>query len=239
MSIESRKLVYEGPGGPFEGVLAWDPGLPHRRPGILVAHSWHGQSEFEAQKAVALAELGYVGFAIDLYGQGRRGETPEQARKLMQELDSDRRVLQARMASALAFLRTFETVDPTRTGAIGFCLGGKCVLDLARMGAEVAGVVSFHGVFDPPPYPNADRIHAKVLIFHGWEDPHAPNEQAVGLANELTRSRVDWQLHAYGNTRHAFTVPGLNVPELGLAYQPDADRRSWQTMRDFFRELFG
>lgn len=239
MTIESRKLVYDGPGGPFEGVVAWDTASDQRRPGILVAPSWHGQSEYEAQKAVALAELGYVGFAIDIYGQGRRGDTTERARALMLELDSDRKVLQARMASALALLRTFDTVDPARTGAIGFCLGGKCVLDLARMGADVSGVVSFHGVFDPPPYPNAERIPAKVLVCHGWEDGFAKPEHVMALAQELTRSKVDWQLHAYGHTKHAFTVPGLNDPSLGLAYHPDADRRSWQAMQDFFRELFG
>jgi len=238
MPVESRKLVYDGPGGPFEGVVAWNTSIQGARPGVLVAHSWHGQSDYEAKKAEALAERGYVGFAIDLYGQGRRGPTAERAAELMHELNRDRTVIQARMASALALLRSFDTVDPARTAAMGFCLGGQCVLDLARSGADVGGVISFHGVFEPPPYPNADRIAAKVLVLHGWDDPMATPQQLVNLGNELTRARADWQTHAYGLTAHAFTVPGLNEPERGLAYQPDSDRRSWRALCDFLEEVF-
>src|SRR3546814_343939 len=130
-------------------------------------------------------------------------------------------------------------VDAERTAAIGFCFGGKCVLDLARTGADLRGVVSFHGVYDAPPFPNVAPIKPKILVCHGWEDPIAPPEAMVGLAKELTESGADWQIHAYGHTGHAFTDESLNMPQQGFAPQPDADRRSWQALQNFLGGIFG
>lgn len=238
MTIRSEILIYEGPGGPFEGVVAWDDSFQSKRPGVLIAPGFLGQSQFETDKAIALAGMGYVGFAIDIYGRGRRGDTLEQATELMGELNNDRPMLQRRMTAALSTLRGLERVDPDKTGAIGFCLGGKCVLDLARTGSDVSGVVSFHGVFDPPPYDAAELISAKILVLHGWDDPLAPPNDVAALAAELSTARADWQIHAYGATAHAFTIPGVNLPEQGMAYQLAADLRSWAAMRYFFEELF-
>ncbi|AKT38394.1 dienelactone hydrolase family protein [Chondromyces crocatus] len=239
MAVRSEKLSYEGPGGSFEGVVAWDPAHEGRRPGVLVGHTWMGQGEMEAERAAALAELGYVGFAVDVYGKGRRATTPEEAGRLMGELNQDRQALQGRMAAALATLRGLAVVDAKRTAAMGYCLGGKCVLDLARSGSDVNGVVSIHGVFDAPPFPNAETITAKVLVLHGWDDPLATPEQTVALAKELSASKADWQIHAYGGAMHAFTARGLNEPSKGLAYHANAARRSWQATLNFFEELFG
>lgn len=238
MTIQTRPLVYEGPGGRFAGVVAWDDAATGPRPGILVSHNWMGQGAFDVDKAKALAGLGYVGFAIDNYGEGRRATNTDEAMALAGELGSDRAVLQARINRALEVLRGLDEVDAARTGAIGFCLGGKCVLDLARSGADVDGVVSFHGVFDAPPFPN-QAITAKVLVLHGFEDPLATPEQTVALGHELTASGADWQIHVYGNTSHAFTNPDANNPEFGLRYTASSDKRSWRAMQDFFRELWG
>lgn len=238
MAIQTRPLVYDAPGGTFEGVVAWDDSASGPRPGVLVSHNWLGQDDFDIGKAKALAKLGYVGFAIDMYGQGRRAANTDEAIALAGELGGDRAVLQARINRALEILRGLDEVDAKRTGAIGFCMGGKCVLDLARSGADVDGVVSFHGVFDAPPFPNK-AITAKVLVLHGFEDPLATPEQTVELGRELTESGADWQIHLYGGTSHAFTDPNANNPDFGLRYTASSDARSWRAMRDFFQELWG
>jgi Dienelactone hydrolase and related enzymes len=240
VAIERITKVYDGPGGPFEGVVAFDTASDTPRPGVLVIPNILGQKESDNQKAEDLAALGYVGFAIDVYGQGKRmtRESPEIS-KYMNELNADRALLRDRLRASLAVLKALPQVDSSRTGAIGFCFGGKCALDLARSGGDVLGVVSFHGVYDRPTYANADPIKAKVLVCHGWGDPICPPEATVALANELTVSGADWQIHAYGHTGHAFTDREVNMEPGKFAYQPDADRRSWKAMTDFFEELFG
>lgn len=236
MTVETRVIEYDAPGGTFQGVIAVDTAIAGPRPGILVAANFMGQSDFDVERAQRFAAMGYVGFAIDMYGKGRRGTDMESAVALMDEAGADRHVLQARIGAALALLKGQSEVDPSKTGAIGFCFGGKCVLDLARSGADVGGVVSFHGVYDAPAFANAP-ITAKVLVCHGWDDPLCPPDAMVGLGNELNASGVDWQIHAYGQTGHSFTAPGANMP--GMAYSEAADGRSWHAMKNFFAEIFG
>lgn len=238
MSIATRAVDYEDGGTQFQGFMAWDRGARQQRPGVLIAHAWRGCGEQEQAKARALAELGYVGFALDLYGKGIRGGSIEENRRLMQPLMDDRALLQRRMRLALRVSREQQEVDEHRSAAIGFCFGGLCVLDLARTGADVNGVVSFHGLFTPPDNTNGNRIRAKVLVLHGWDDPMATPEALVGLGHELTTMQADWQIHAYGNTMHAFTNPAANDPDFGTVYQAHADRRSWQSMQTFLAELF-
>jgi dienelactone hydrolase len=150
----------------------------------------------------------------------------------------DRSLLQRRMQLAVATLRSREEVDDTRIAAIGFCFGGLCVLDLARTGADIKGVVSFHGLLTPPPDTAADRIRAKTLVLHGWDDPMATPQHLLALGHELTGMGADWQIHAYGNAMHAFTNPAANNPAAGTVYQPDADRRSFELMQLFLAEVF-
>ncbi|MCJ8158514.1 dienelactone hydrolase family protein [Sphingomonas sp. LaA6.9] len=239
MAITRRTMVYDGPGGTFESVLAWDDATTAPRPGVLVFPNVLGQKEFDNQRAERLAALGYVALATDLFGQGKR-KTREDADFAghMVALLADHDLLRERLLHAHATLKTLDEVDAARTGAIGFCFGGRCCLDLARAGADVAGVASFHGIYTRPPWPNA-KITAKILVLHGWDDPLAPPEDVVALASELTDAGVDWQLHAHGHTGHAFTDPGVHMHERGLFHQPDADRRSWQAMENFFAETFG
>jgi dienelactone hydrolase len=242
MTIVRQTLIYDGPGGPFEGVIAHDDEVEAARPGVLVVPNVLGQKEADTVKAEALAKLGYVGFACDVFGQGkrtRRGD--DDAARYMNELNADRRLLRERLAASLAVLTQFDAVDPARTAAIGFCFGGKCVLDMARAGMDVLGVVSFHGVYDRPDIPNVSPIRPKVLVCHGWDDPIGPPESVIALAGELTESGADWQIHSYGGAGHAFTdlsLKGAPPPRPGVGYNEAADRRSWAAMEDFLRELF-
>lgn len=218
--------------------VAWDDARRAPLPGVLVAHAWRGRTEFEDQKAIALAELGYVGFALDMYGAGISGTSPAENAALMQPFLDDRAMLQRRMQLALAELCSLEQVDEQQTAAIGFCFGGLCVLDLARSGANVDGVVSFHGLLDPPGNTGDKRIRAQVLLMHGWDDPMAKPEAVIALGRELSAQQADWQLHAFGNTLHAFSNPAAADPDNGLQYDANADRRSWLGMQHFLNEVF-
>jgi len=239
MAVERRTLIHDGPGGRFEGVFAWDDAVSGARPGVLVVPNILGQKEEDNAKAEALAALGYAAFACDVYGQGKRTQRGPGSSRYMDEMNADRALLRDRLAASLAALTAQPEVDTSRTAAIGFCFGGKCVLDMARSGLDVLGGVSFHGVYDRPDYDNVSPITAKVLICHGWDDPLGKPETVVALGQELTDSGADWQIHAYGHAGHAFTdhsMKGSTTP--GVAYEERADRRSWQAMQNFLAELF-
>lgn len=238
MSLQHRLIEYTDGDTILEGRLAWDDSYSAPRPGVLVSHAWRGRSDYEDGKAESLAELGYAAFALDLYGKGIRGSSVEENAALMQPFLDDRALLQRRMCLALASLREQSEVDAHRIAAIGFCFGGLCVLDLARTGEELAGVVSFHGLFAPPGNTTGNTVKARILALHGWDDPMATPDSVLSLADELTAMGADWQLHAYGNTMHAFTNPAANDPGMGTVYDAAADRRSWQAMRNFLDELF-
>jgi len=235
--MAERLIEYQHDGVTLEAFMAWDDGHAGPRPGVLVSHAWGGRGDFECDKARELARLGYCGLAIDVYGKGVRGSNPEQNAKLMQPLLDDRPLLQARMAAALATLRAQAEVDARRTAALGYCFGGLCVLDLARSGADVAGVVSMHGLFHAPGNTAGTPIRAKVLALHGHDDPMVPVEAVQALQTELTAAGADWQIHVYGGTMHAFSNPAANAPDHGTVYNAAADRRSWNSTRDFLAEV--
>jgi dienelactone hydrolase len=239
MVLTRQTIIHDGPGGPFESVAVVDDAAAGPVPGILLVPNVLGTKEADFLYAEKVAALGYAVLVADVFGQGKRTtrEDPD-AGRYMNELNADRALLRDRMLSGHALLKDMPAVDAARTAAIGFCFGGKCVLDLARAGADIAGGVSFHGVYEAPPFPNA-TITAKLLVCHGWEDPIAPPEATVGLAKELTEAGCDWQIHAYGHTGHAFTDESVHMPEKGLAYSANADRRSFRAMVNFLEELFG
>jgi dienelactone hydrolase len=239
MSIETRLVDYTSDGNTFEGMLAWDDALEQPRPGVLVAHTIAGRSAHEEQRARRLAELGYVGFAIDVYGKGTQTTDFDRNRAMMDALRADRPELQKRLLAALACLRAQPGVDADNTAAIGFCFGGLSVLDIVRTGEDIAGVVSLHGIFEAPGNTAGNATAAKVLALHGWEDPLARPDDVLALADELTAMGADWQVHAYGNTTHAFTNPQADDWEGGKKYNEDADRRSWLATQNFLAELFG
>lgn len=239
MSIQHRLVAYRHGDVELEGRLSWDDAIEGPRPGVLVSHAWGGRGALEEDKAERLAKQGYAAFALDLYGRGVRGSNPEQNAALMQPLLDDRVLLQERMSCSLQTLRDQPEVAATRVAAIGFCFGGLCVLDLARAGADLAGVVSFHGLLMPPDNTGGNAVSTSVLVLHGWDDPMARPESVTALAAELSAMGADWQVHAYGNTRHAFSNPAANDPVRGTVYDPVADRRSWTAMTNFLEDLFG
>ena len=238
MTIKTRIVDYSQDGTTFEGYLALNDASAAPRPVVLVSHAWGGAGDFEHARARDLAELGYAGFSLDLYGKGVRGSNPDENAALMQPFLDDRALLQRRMQLAVEVACGQDGVDISRVAAIGYCFGGLCVLDLARIGADLRGVVSIHGLFHPPGNAGGNSITAKVLALHGWDDPMATPENVVALAAELTSGGADWQIHAYGHALHAFTNPEANDPEHGVAYNSTADRRSWQAMVNFLEEIF-
>ena len=206
-------------------------------PAVLIAPTVRGPTQAEFAHAEALAERGYTSVVIDLYGKGRRDMAPEEARAQMDSLLADRALLRERLLAALAFAKGLNGVDAVRIAAIGFCFGGLCALDLARSGADVRGVVSFHGLLKPPGLGEQGPIKAKLLALHGWDDPLAPPSDVLAFASEMTAACADWQLHAYGGVAHAFTNPAANMPEKGLVYNERANARGWAAAYAFLDEV--
>ncbi|MCE9673397.1 dienelactone hydrolase family protein [Myxococcus stipitatus] len=222
-----------------EGYVAQDGTQAGRRPCVLLAHAWDGLNAPMVATAEALAGLGYVCFALDVYGKGVRGGVADDNSRLMRPFMEDRGLLRRRLVAGLEAAARHPSVDPERIAIVGYCFGGLCALDLARSGAPgLKAAVSFHGVLTPPGLEPVRPLHAKVLILHGWEDPTAPSSDVLAVARELTEAGADWQLHAHGHAMHAFTFPGLHRPEAGLQYHPAAARRSWAAMRAFLEEVF-
>lgn len=238
MAVATRTVEYTHGGIALEGFLAWDDRLPGPRPAVAVAHTWAGRGQFECDRAVRIAGLGYVGFALDVYGKGKLGGNVEENAALMQPLMADRSLLQARLSAGIEAMQQQVEADASNSAAAGFCFGGLCALDLARIGAPVRGVVSFHGLFKAPGNTVGKRISARVLALHGYDDPMVPPQDVLALAEEMTAAGADWQLHVYGNTLHGFTNPAANDHKLGAVYNPLAERRAWQAAENFFAEIF-
>ncbi len=238
MSVKTRLIEYGEGNLLFSGLLAWDDDFADPRPGVLVAHTIRGRSPFEEGKAKDLAALGYAALAIDVYGASQIGGSVDQNKANMDALRANRAELQNRLTLSLATMQQQPEVDAAKCAAIGFCFGGLSVLDLARLSAPLSGVVSFHGLFDAPDNIQTDRNECKVLALHGWDDPLATPEAVVAFGEEMTARGIDWQLHAYGHTQHAFTNPAANDIARGTVYHAAADRRSWVAAKNFLSELF-
>lgn len=210
-----------------------------QKPLVLIAHDWTGRREYATQAAERIAGMGYVGLALDMYGKGVfgvDGDTDGNA-ALMGPFAEDRGSLRRRIRAALVAGRNIPQVDPTRVAAMGYCFGGMCVLELARSGADVLGVVSIHGILAAGEATNED-IKAKVLCLHGHDDPMVPPEQVLAFESEMTAAGADWQVHVYGSTMHAFTNPAANNPDVGTVYSETAEERSYQSLKNFLAELF-
>lgn len=238
MAIVSNTVGYLDGDVLLEAFFAYDDFFPGRRPAVLINHTWAGRDDFVAEKAKKIAALGYVGFAVDMYGKGVLGSSAEENAQLMQPFMDNREMLQKRMQAALYAVKLIPWVDDNKIAAIGFCFGGLCSLDLARTGVDLKGVVSFHGLLDAPGNIQGNTVKAKILAMHGHDDPMVSVEQVAAFEQEMTRAGADWQLHIFGNTMHAFTNPAANNPGFGTVYQPDADRRSWLAMENFLTEIF-
>ena len=236
--MEGSTYRYYQPDEEYHGFLAYDEKHKAPRPAVIIVHDWSGCNQFVQDKAKQLAKMGYVGFAMDLYGQGRTGTTKEEKVALMDPLVNDRRLLQSRLLAAYDALIAIPEVDNNRIAAIGYCFGGLCVLDLARSGAAVKGVVSFHGLLGRPEHLERHDISAKILVLHGYDDPMVKPNQVMTFCDEMTAAGVDWQVQMYGHTMHAFTNPEANDPAFGTVYDAASDRRSWLAMTNFLQEIF-
>lgn len=236
--ITTQEFIYEGLGQTFQGIIAFDDALQGKRPVVMVSHTWAGQAQFEADKATELAKQGYLAFAIDVYGKGKRAKDATEAEEFMNEMLADRQELLNRLLLALEKIKTHDLADKNKVAIIGFCFGGKCALDLARSGVDIKGTVCFHGIFDPPGLEQEEDIKAKILVLHGWEDPFAFPKDIVALGYELTERNAIWEMDVFGHTGHAFTNPNANAPDQGMMFNPLANDRSWLRMTQFFKEIF-
>ena len=238
-AVQTKSVEYKQADALLEGYLVWDDAVQGRRPGVLVVHDWTGLGEYAQARARKLAAMGYLAFAIDVYGKGVRPKTPPEAAAQAGIYKKDRALMRARVAAGLDVLRQDPRCDLQWVAAIGYCFGGTCVLELARSGADVAGVVSFHGGLDTPTPADAQQIRGKVLVLHGGDDPHVPRKDVNGFEDEMRAGGVDWQVVIYGGAVHGFTNPASgNDKSRGVAYDARADRRSWEAMQAFFAEVF-
>lgn len=237
MTIDTSTIEYREGDTVLEGYLAFDPSTGPK-PTVLIAHAWEGRDDFVSEKARRLAALGYSSFALDVYGKGVLGDSPEVNAALMQPLMDDRGLLLRRLRAGYDAACSSQYVDRNRIAIIGYCFGGLCALDLARSGAALRGAVSFHGLLFPPGNTETQSIDSKIMILHGDKDPLVPVEQVVACQRELSDAGADWQLHTFGNARHSFTNPRAADTERGLVYNADADRRSWQLLQGFLGEIF-
>ncbi len=237
--VVTRSVSYSQGGTALEGYLAYDDAVSGKAPGVLVVHEWWGLNDYARERAEKLAQLGYVAFAVDMYGKGKATRHPEQAAAWMKEVNSNMDNWQKRALAGLEVLKKQPQVDPERIAAIGYCFGGATVQVLAYSGADLKGIVSFHGTLIPPSAEQAKQTKAKLLICHGAQDPMNDPEALSAYITALNASTIDWQLVAFGNTRHSFTNPDADQYGMsGLAYSPSSDRRSWQYMKFFFQEIF-
>ena len=237
--VSTQLVEYKHGDVVLEGFLAWPKDAKGKLPGVLICHQWMGMGDYEKRRAEETAKLGYVAFALDIYGKGVRPKDPGEAAKTATGYKSDRALLRARALAGLELLRKQETVDAARLAAQGYCFGGTTALEVARSGADVRGVVSFHGDLSSPAPGDARQIKGKVLALHGADDPFVPPAQVAAFEDEMRKGGVDWQLVAYGGAVHSFTLKHAgNDNSKGSAYNEKADLRSWEAYKDFLVEIF-
>jgi dienelactone hydrolase len=240
--IHTEEVTYSAGGSPLKGYLAVDRARAGKRPGVLVVHEWWGVNDYIRRRARMLAELGYVGFAADIYGEGRTAANPAEATALMNGILGNIKTAEERFAAATQRLETQADVDPTRIAAIGYCFGGAMVLHAARIGTPLRGVVSFHGALGSFHKPAAGSVKAKVLVCHGAADQLVPASDVDAFKREMDAARADYRFVAYPGALHGFTSPEAddNGKRYGipLAYDAGVDQRSWQEMQEFFSRIF-
>jgi dienelactone hydrolase len=237
--VVTQTIEYQQGGQVLEGYLAYEDLSQSKRPGIIVAHQWMGLGEYEKRRARMLAELGYVAFALDIYGKGVRPTNREEAGAQAGKFRADRPLLRARTQAAVDFLRFYPKVDADKLAIIGYCFGGGAALELARSGADLKGFVSFHGNLDTPDPSLAKNIKGKLLVLHGAIDPNVKPESIKSFHDEMEAAGVDYQFISYSGAVHSFTeVEAGNDIRKGSAYNANADKRSWAAMQTFFDEIF-
>lgn len=238
--MEKKSIDYRDGDAQLQGLLVQKKADgDSKRPAVLICHQWMGLTEYEEMRAEMLADLGYVVFALDIYGKGVRPADRGEAAQMAGKYKGDRDLLRGRAKAGLRALLEQPNVDTEKVAVIGYCFGGTTALELARSGAEVAGVVSFHGGLSTPDPTDAQQIQGTILALHGAVDPHVPVEEVLAFGKEMEEADVDWRLVSYGGAVHAFTQKHAgDDPSTGVAYDEKADQRSWQAMRSLFDEVF-
>ena len=240
--ISGKTVEYSAQGVVMKGYLAYDENIKGKRPGVLVVHEWWGLNDYARKRARMLAELGYTALAVDMYGDGKQAMHPDDAKKFSSELMKNFDDAKARFMAAMEFLKQQPSVDPTRIAAIGYCMGGGVVLNMARQGVDLKGVASFHGSLSAVKPAQPGSVKAKVLVLHGGDDKFIPPEQIEAFKQEMKSAGVDFQFISYPGATHSFTNP--EATELGkkfnmpIAYNADADRKSWGELKEFLKKIF-
>lgn len=239
-ALHTQVIGYKHGDTELEGFLAYDDAVQGKRPGVIIVHDWTGHNPYARRRAEEVARLGYVAFAIDMYGKGVRAKTAQDGPKLAAPFKNDRLLMRARAGAALDVFKAQAQVDPQRIAAMGYCFGGTTALEMARGGMDLVGVVSFHGDLSSPRPDDAKNVKAKVLALHGADDPFVPRKDVEAFEDEMTKGHVDWQLVVYSDAVHSFTNPDAGSDKSrGSAYNAKADHRSWVAMQNFFTEVFG
>ncbi|MBK1706790.1 dienelactone hydrolase family protein [Halochromatium glycolicum] len=237
--VQSKAISYEDEGVPLTGYLYWDDAIDGARPGVLVIHEWWGLNDYAKQRAQMLAELGYVAFAADMYGNDQVTDDPSQAQQWMQEVTVDPELWRLRAGAGLDQLKASAYLDPERIAAIGYCFGGGTVLQMAYGGADLDGVVSFHGSLPAAPEESHGKIEPEILVLHGQADSFVAPEVVTHFQEKLEAAGANWEMDLYGGVRHGFTNPDAAKYGIeNLRYDAQADARSWQRMQTFFDEVF-
>src|SRR5438093_10623322 len=237
--VQTREIEYRQGDTVLKGFVAWDDAVQGKRPGVLVVHEWWGLNDHAKNQARRLAEAGYVGFALDMYGDGKVTTHPQDAQGFVAEVTKDPAVLAARFNAALAQLKQDPHVDTTRLAAVGYCFGGAVVLGMARAGADLAAVVTFHGALATKAPAQPGTVKARVLVLTGGADPFVPPEQVEAFKREMQAAGVRVEVISYPGAKHAFTHPDAGQYGMAqLAYDAEADRQSWAAMLKLFKEVF-
>lgn len=234
--IITKEIEYRGDGILLKGFCAY-PDRGAHLPAVLIAPTWAGRDDFACDKAIAMARKGYLGFAIDIYGDAKVGKSKQENATLMNNLLAEKYALMTRLRTAYSTVKRMPKVDKSNIAAIGFCFGGKCVLDMARSNFELKAAISFHGLLESN-IVKEQNIDTKILVLHGYNDPMVPPEQVNKFQQEMDKRKADWQLHSFGNTYHAFTNPNANDPEFGTIFNKLSNKRAWRLAEDFLREAF-
>lgn len=240
--IKTDAFTYSVDTMEFQGYMAWDAAIEGKRPGILVVHEWWGHNEYARKRAEMLAELGYTALALDMFGDGKTADHPKEAMGFVQEVMSGAGVATARFDKALEILRQHPTVNPDNLGAIGYCFGGSIVLNMARMGKELDGVVSFHGGLSSLTPAKPGEVDARVLVLHGADDSMNPDSVVNAFKAEMESANVNYEFIAYKGAKHSFTNPHADsmgrALGMDIAYDAESDKKSWEEMKEFFNEVF-
>jgi dienelactone hydrolase len=237
--IHTETVDYTSQGKPLQGFLAYDDAKKGAAPGILIVHDWMGLGEFTQDKAIELAKLGFVAFAVDVYGKGVRPANADEAGKFATQYKNNRALLRSRMSAAYATLKAKPQVDAKKIAVMGYCFGGTAALELARSGAPLAGVATFHGGLSTPTPQDAKNITAPVLAMHGADDPFVPPSEVKAFQDEMKNAHVKLTFISYPDAVHAFTNPQAgNDKSKGAAYNAKADKKSWQDFQKFLKTIF-